>query len=164
MQFIGSILGSFNGKLFFKIDDLVFSVTYVTPKYNDYNEWIIDEITLHDQHFSIFNETQFELNLTHIDSVKLKENILHSVTDNEFFLNMHYVKYRAPTLEEINRINGTLDNFQIGEFIYTDYENEMIKFNEFTAKDEIEKLTLLILKEHLANSSLILNSTSAIYF
>lgn len=175
MELINTVLGSCNGKSCFKVgEDNLITLEYITPKYNDYNEWKVSityeknvntNLTLKDKKFDLdFSNINDKDLIEYLEQLKLDTNNELFYIDDDNVLNyedvLTYVHYRKPTYEEMKESgNYNLEDYNIGEFIYTD-DNEMdlVLLNEFKPNNILNEICFSYLKKILEKKEEIYSS------
>lgn len=165
IKLVESPLGLFNGYINISVGDYTLAFEYVTPQFNDYDEWrnegfkIFEEVIVEDIQIGInipFETINEEVLLSEIKRT-IESQKTEGLTKFEYGLDLKENYYRQPTDEEMTSNNSTLDDYSVGQFI-TKNDEDLIPINDFQPENEFEKLSYLILKDIRNYSSLIYES------
>lgn len=177
LKFVGTTLGRYNGKVFFSLNGEIIVFDYVTPLFNDYNEWRISvevlDNTISEDNF-IPQLMPFEIDTTTINiKTLIKDCQIENCIDQEDLYGLDniltYVEYRKPTDDEMKDSKMSIEDYNIGKFLTIfnlteDKFNDMIKLEDFKPQNEVEKIALIVLLTIVENHNIIYNSQNLILF
>jgi len=170
MKQIGMNLSSMNGFIFFKVEKYFLGFEYVTPCFNDYGEWRVEELRVYDTlKDSDFNELEdlFEIDMNSIDQEKILDELEEWIqVDPEnlwWSLPVKLVNYRAPTEKEMEESGRDISDYKIGTF-FIEENGDLTKEEEYLPEFEIYKLAAIVAKSVYENQEIVLESKPDILF
>lgn len=182
MKLLSYILGSFNGKFYFKLgENNLLTLEYITPNYNDYNEWKVS--IFYEKNVNtdlILNKINFDLDFSNLNDNELinhlnklinnieENNFIYYIDDDNIFNYedvLTYVNYRKPTYEEMKEQgNFNLDDYNIGGFIYLeDKGNKLIHLNDFKPDNILLEVCFVFLLKMLEKKEEIYSSEISLF-